>query len=148
MTRKEPAYAHKGTKKFTLVSILKLTVVISIFLAIGVGSQAVNEFTFLVVASISIFAEHFAMSRRSEFFYLAGLPAMFWVLFVFVFTTPFETVSAANAWDSVGSFFAVLVLTTILSTVFSAMSVVMVCVMCGIIFKLTGVRLLKFDWRD
>lgn len=149
MTREEN-YAHAGTKKFTLVSMLKLVSLVSVFLALGTASR-VPGFAFLVVASISLFlAEHFANSRRSEFFYLVGLPTIGWVLVIAVFSVPGLGVALpVNAiWEGVGAFFAVIVLTTIFSVVSSALSVVAVCILCGTFFRLTGIRLLKFDWRD
>jgi|GEM_PF-2248357 len=140
---------RERTKRISGTRLLKLVVVLAFFVGAGVYTKS-SYFALFVLASLGIFfAEHFAKSRRLELLYLIGLPTLFWIL-VTIFSSNSGGLSdwlPSARWNDFASGMTVVLLTATLATAASAMSAIAVCLLCGLIYRLTGIRLLKFDWR-
>ncbi|QDT43207.1 hypothetical protein Pan241w_33070 [Gimesia alba] len=119
----------------------KLIVVLLLILAAGVTTDAWYGVSLCLGAAIGMFlAEHFGSSRTREFLFLLGTPLLFfWLMFL------------ATIWQQPdGASPALLSLGTLLilcsAIVPAALTVVALSIISAIVFKLTGLRLLKFNW--
>lgn len=86
-------------------------------------------------------AEHFGCTRKKEFLFLLGVPLLFsWLLLlVTIFRDPGKvTVTQFCLWTLLGF---------CTSIVPATLAIVTLSTLSAVIFKLTGLRLLKSDWN-
>ena len=120
-----------------------LIIVLLLILSVGVITEAWYGVFLCLGAAIGMFlAEQFGTSRTREFLFLLGTPLLFsWLMLI------------ATIWQQPGgASLAQLSLWTFLgfciAIVPAAVAVVALSILSAILFKLTGLRLLKFDWSQ
>lgn len=132
-----------SASKITLTVILKLVVVLAVIVGIGVLTEQIYGTALCQGAALGMFlAEHFASTRSREFLCLICLPAVLGCTAIIVLSLRGSTDFAAA---ELGVWMPLILL---LGVVPAAISVVALSILSSLIFKVTGVRLLKFEWNS
>lgn len=123
-------------------SLGRLCIVLLLTLIAGVLTAAWYPVALFLGAALGMFlAEHFGSSRAREFLFLLGTPLLSaWLLLLITISQQRGglTVSQFSLWSFLGLCTAI---------VPAALAVVALSLLSAILFKITGFRLLKFDWN-
>ena len=127
--------------QLTLVAMLKFAVVIGFIVAVALPfSPSSFHYVFVGGATGMFVAEYFCRTRPMNFIALLIVPALFVAVSIAI---PFLEHPGGIAptelivWAFIGFLVAI---------VPAAISVVVISIVCRLVFSLTGIRLLKFDW--
>lgn len=136
-----------SSPQFTFRVFLKLGIVLALILVLGLMTEQIYWAKLCLGAAIGMFfAEHFASTKRREFVFLICLP----LAFVCVTTILPLLLQDPEGFKiaSLGLSFFLLLLTGIVLVPVVACSVVFLSIISYFVFRLTGLRLLKFDWNS
>lgn len=136
-----------SSPQFTLPVFLKFGVALALILVLGLLNEQIYWTKICLGAAIGMFfAEHFASTKRREFVFLICLP----LAFVCVTTILPLLLQEPEGFKiaSLGLPLFLLLLTGIVLVPVVACSVVFLSVLSYFVFRVTGLRLLKFDWNS
>lgn len=123
-------------------SLGRICIVLLLTLIAGVLTGAWYPVALFLGAALGMFlAEHFGSTRTREFLFLLGTPLLSaWLLLLI-------TIAQQRGGLSVSEFSLWSLLGLCTAIVPAALAVVALSILSAIFFKITGFRLLKFDWN-
>jgi hypothetical protein len=138
MSTKDP---EQPNSKFSLADFMKLIVALSIVLAASVATGE-RHWTFIVVGAVigNFLADHFATTQFRELFFLLAPPligASCASALIFNLNDPVD-IRGTTVVALIG------ILAGFVPAVFT---VILVNIVAWLIYRVTGIRLLKFEWN-